>query len=240
MDNTKTDELQLFSKWKSTGDKSHFQDLYRSMKPLLASAATKASAGSNLPRSAHEIWAAQNFYDALKTFNPNKGVTLQTHVYGAVHQKAKRLNYMYQNLGKISEPRAVQVGLFNTVKSNLSQELKREPSAAEIADNMGISIRDVSRLQVEIQKDLSLSNLEEQVIVESPKEEEALAFLYYEIGNEEKVVYDYVFGKHGKIRAIKPNGKIDFAKIARSAGMSESKVRSLFSKIKEKYEKVAR
>lgn len=233
-------ENNLFNQWKKSQDKQAFQQLYTSMKPLLDSAARKASFGSNLPKSAHEIYAAQNFMDSLKTFDPNKGVRLQTHVYGAVHQKAKRLNYKYQNLGHIPEPRAAQIGVFTTVRDNLQQDLGREPSAAEIADTMNTSLKDVQRLQREIQRDLSLSSLEEQAITVSPQEEEVLTYLYYELSNEEKVVYDYIFGKHGKPAMIKPTGKIDFDRIAANMGVSVSKVRSLYTSIRSKFEKASR
>lgn len=234
------DESTLFDKWKETQNPIYFRGLYQSMKPLLDSAATKASFGSNIPKSAHQIWAAQNFHDALKTFKPDKGVTLQTHVYGAVHQKAKRLNYLYQNLGQIPEPRAMQIGLYQNITSALREQLGREPSAAEIADEMSIGLKDVERLQKEVQKDLSLTGLEEQITIESPKEEEILNMLYYELSNEQKLVYDYVWGKHGRQPHIKANGKVDFDGIARQAGFSSSKARSLFAAIKQKFEHAAR
>lgn len=237
---TKEDELYHFNQWQKTGDKQHFQSLYKSMKPLLDNAASKAAMGSNIPKPAHQLFAAQNFYDALRTYNPDKGVALQTHVYGTVHQKAKRLNYLYQNLGQIPEPRTIQIGRFQTEYGNLTDQLGREPSAAEIADRMNIGIKDVERLQVEIRKDFSMSGLEEEIVAETPKEEEILSFLYYDLTNEEKVVYDYIFGKHGKQRLVKRNGKIDFETIAARTGFSTSKVRSLFVNIRTKFEKASR
>lgn len=210
------------------------------MKPLLETAASKASMGSNIPKSAHQLFAAQNFYDSLRTFDPKKGVALQTHVYGTVHQKAKRLNYQYQNLGQIPEPRAIQIGKFQTEYGNLTEELGREPSAAELADRMSVGLKDVERLQIEIRKDFSMSGLEEQIVAETPREEEVLAYIYYELTPEEKVVYDYIFGKHGKQRLVKRNGKIDFDAIALRTKFSTSKVRSLFVNIRNKFEKASR
>lgn len=234
------DEMTLFHRWRETGDKVYFQGLYQSMKPLLDSAAKKASYGSNLPQSAHQIWAAQNFHDALRTYDPTRGVELQTHVYGAVHQKAKRLNYLYQNQGQIPEPRAVQIGSFQLAVSSLKEQLGREPSAAEIADEMSIGIKDVEHLQKEVHKDLSLDGLEGEIAIESPREEETLALLYYELTNEQKLVYDYIFGKHGRQKMVKANGKIDFDQIARVSGFSTSKARTLFGGIKQKFEEASR
>ena len=235
----KLDEVALFNQWKQTGDKVHFQALYESLKPMIDTAATKASYGSNLPQSAHRIYAAQNMYDALKTYDPSKGA-LQTHIYNAVHQKAKRLNYLYQNLGKITEPRAMMIGTYNNELANAKEELGREPSAAEMADRTGKSLKDIELIQKEIQKDLSSAGLEEEIITEDPRELEVLSYLYFELTNDQKVVYDYIFGKHGKPRMVKANNKIDFDGIATRSGFSASKVRMLHSQIKAKFDKAAR
>lgn len=94
----KTDELDLYHDWKKTQSPVMFQKLYTSMKPMLYDAARKASYGSNVPESAHQVWAAQSFLEALKTYKPTAGAALQSHVYTAVQRKANRLNYLYQNL----------------------------------------------------------------------------------------------------------------------------------------------
>lgn len=235
MADKKEKELTIFEQWRKTHDKQHFQDLYKSMKPLLYRAAEKASYGSNIPESAHRIYAAQNFMDALKTYDPSKGAALQTHIYAAVHQKAKRLNYLYQNLGHIPEPRAQAVGLYQTEYANMRDTLGREPSAAEVADRLGWNIKQVSSIQKEIQKDLAMGEgTEEHPFFESSRDEEILDYLYFDLTNEEKVIYDYIFGKHGKPRLRKVNNKVDYDRIAQNMGVSVSKVRSLASSIGKK------
>jgi len=234
----KTDELALYNSWQQTGSVSAFQNLYTSMKPLLYDAARKAAYGSNIPESAHQIWAAQNFYDALRTYKPTAGAALQTHVYNAVHQKAKRLNYTYQNLGKMTEPRAAQVGLYQSEYENMKAELSREPSAAELADRLGWSIQNVTLIQKEIQQDLSLTQgLEDQAFNESSIERGIIDDIYYDLSGEEQAIYDYIFGEHGKPRMIKANGKIDFEGIGRRSGFSASKARAIFVRIRDKTQK---
>jgi len=234
----KTNELDLFNKWNTTQDKRHFQALYTSMKPLLYDAAQKAAYGSNIPESAHRIYAAQNFLDALRTFKPSAGASLQTHVYGAVHQKAKRLNYLYQNLGHMPEPRAMQVGLYQTEHANLRDSLGRDPTHQEIAERLGWAVKDVQHIQNEIHKDLALAEgVEEQVTFESSADEETLEYLYYDLTPEEQQVYDYILGKHGKPKLVKANNRIDFDKISGKTGYSASKIRSIADRIKVKLKK---
>lgn len=234
----RTTEHKLFMEWRSKQSVPAFQELYTSMKPLLYEAAKKASYGSNIPESAHQIWAAQNFHEALRTYKPDVGTTLQTHVYNAVHQKAKRLNYLYQNMGHIPEPRAMQVGLYNNIYENMKSTLGREPSTAELADELKWGISDVTKIQTEIKKDLAIDvGTEEFWVYESSLDEEILDHVYYELALEEQLVYDCVFGKHGKARMIKPNNKIDFDRIAKQAGFSASKARMLWTKVRLKVQK---
>lgn len=241
MDDRKKSELDLFHQWKRTGDKKHFQELYGSMKNLIHDAARKASFGSNIPEAAHKIYAAQNFMDALRTYDPKKGTALQTHVYGAVHQKAKRLNYMYQNLGHIPEPRAQQIGLYQSEFQNLRDHLGREPSTAELADRLNWNMRDVAHIQKELRKDLAMEQgTEEAPFFENAREEELLHNLYYDLSSEEKVVYEYVFGKFGKPKMMKMNNKIDFDGIAQRMGVSPSKTRTLWLSVRKKFEKAVK
>jgi DNA-directed RNA polymerase specialized sigma subunit len=233
-------EMKLFDQWKQSNKPQHFQALYQSMKPLILSAASKASYGSNLPQSAHEIYAAQNFYDALHRFDPSKGVQLQTFVYNAVQQKAKRLDYQYQNVGKIAEPRAIRVGDYNMAKDHLKDTLGRPPSAMELADYLHWSLKDVDLISKEVQKDLSLDGLENQGFLEDSTLSEDLHYLYYELTPQQQLVYELVFGLHGKRKLTKPGGKIDYTAVAKATGFSESKVRTLVKDIAAKYHKVAR
>lgn len=234
----KADEHKLYQEWSANQSPKAFQQLYTSMKPLLYKAAEKASYGSNIPESAHRIWAAQIFFDALRTYKPSAGTALQTHVYNAVHQKAKRLNYLYQNLGHIPEPRLAQVGLYQNIYENMKSSLGREPSQAEVADKLGWGLKDVTKIQKELTKDLAMDlGTEEQGVFESSIDEEILDYVYYELNSEEQLMYDYVFGKHGKPKMIKANNKIDFDKIAQRSGFSSSKARALWTRVRLKVQK---
>ena len=237
-DINKAQELDLYHQWKKKQDKDSFQALYKTMKPLITDASKRAAYGSNIPYSAHHVYAARNFLDALRTYNPTGGASLQTHVFGAVQQKAKRLNYLFQNIGSMPEPRAQIVGEYQNEVGNLRASLGREPSTAEVADRMGIGLKEVANLHKEIRKDLALDEgTEEMPYFESSRDEEILEYLYYELMPEEKIVYEYLFGKHGRIKMTKFNGKVDFDGIASRMGISASKVRSLHDRIRQKLDK---
>lgn len=236
--NRKSNEVELYKNWKQTGSTATFQQLYTSMKPLLMEAAKKASYGSNVPQTAHQIWAANSFYEALRTYRPTAGSALQSHVYNAVHKKANRLNYIYQNLGHIPEPRAMKIGLYQNIYENMKADMGREPSTGEIAERLQWGIKDVSKIQTELKKDYALNvDAEGQKFFETSLDEEILDYVYYELAPEEQLIYDYVFGKNGRPRMVKANKKVDFDGIAMKVGFSSSKVRALWTKVRLKVEK---
>lgn len=234
----KTEEHKLYTQWKTTQSKPAFQKLYTSMKPLLHRAAEKAAMGSHVPESAYQIWAAQSMLDALRTYKPGAGAALQTHIYNSVHQKAKRLNYMFQNIGHMPEPRAMKVGLYQSEYENMRADLGREPSSAELADRLNWSLKDVGTIQKELRKDLALDGgVEEHAIFEGSMDEDILDSLYYELNPEEQLVYDYLYGKHGRPRMVKANKKVDFDGIGARTGFSPSKVRAVIVRLRPKLKK---
>ena len=238
MDKEAADLDSIFEKWRATQNPEHFKALYTAMKPDIEKAGMKASYGSNIPQAAHKIYQAQVFMDALRTFNPERG-KLKTHVYGAVQNKAKRLNYLYQDIGYKPEPRASKVGLYQNEYENLRQYLGREPSTTELADQLGWNQKDVVNIQKEVVKDLAISDgIEEHAVAQGSRDLEVLNFLYYELSGEEKLVYDYVLGAHGKPKLVKPGGKTpDYDKIARQAGFSASKARTVWKRVGAKLKK---
>lgn len=229
-------DLHLFNKWKETKKKEDFQQLYRHFGGLINEASKKASMGSNLPRAAFKLEAAQQFYDALERFNPDKGASLQTHLYGSVENKLKRLNYTYQNLARRPE-RAVggvyHITQFNNERLFLQDKLGREPSAQEIADNLGWSVKQVETMMLEDRRDLSLNaELEEMNVTDTfSADEELIAMHYYDMNPEQQLVFDYATGRHGKQAILRPNGTADFRAIAQKLNMAESKVQKLRNQI---------
>jgi len=222
----------LWSNWKNNPDKTNFQNIYLKMRPEIDKASMKASYGSNIPQSAHKLYAAQAFHDALNTYKPTSGVNLKTHVFGSVQNKAKRLNYMYQDLGYKPEPRAMKVGQYQSEFENMRLSLGREPTVQELADRLSWNVKDVILTQKEVYKDLSLTDgMDEHAVIEGSKSEEVLNYIYYELSSEEQLVYDYAFGKHGKPRMTKADKRLDYTRIAKAVGFSESKVRTIWIRI---------
>ena len=234
--NKELEELDLyhFNKWKDTGRKEYFQRLYRGFGGLINEASRKAAMGSNVPQSAFKLQAAQQFYDSLRTFDPSRGASLKTHIFNGVENKLKRINAQYGNIARIPERSGAALGVFAINKMQnteelLRQKLNREPTVVEIADEMGVTPRDVEGLKKEVKRDLSLNaQLEDMVMYdEFASADDLLDMAYYDMNPKQQLLYDYVSGKHGKEAILKPSGQPDFKAIARKMNLPDSQIQKL-------------
>jgi len=239
----KQKDMELFEKWRDTGDKKYFQKLYRGMRGYLNDAINRSAYGSNIPKAVFEIEAAQQMHDALKRYDPKKGAALQSHVYGAVNNKLKRVNYENQNIARRTERAKAgitQITLFQNEKAFLKEKLGREPSSQELADVMGWSVKQVETMLQEDRRDLSLNaDLEDLNIFDDfAAEKDELAMHYYDMDPEEQNVFDHVWGAHGKEAILKKNGvDADWTNIARTTGIPEPQVQKIRKRLIRKADK---
>ena len=86
-----------------------------------------------------------------------------------------------------------------------------------------------------MRKDLSLNAELEDLVAfdENASDKDVLQMLYYDMNPEQKLLYDYMNGEHGKQAILKPSGKPDFNAIARRMGITESKLQKLRKQIKK-------
>ncbi len=233
-------DLTLFNTFKQNPTKHNFNELYNHMKPVINSAIHKYKAGSGLPSSAFDIEAAQQFFSTIHSFDPTKNVQLKTKVFADM-QKVSRLNMKYQNLGRIPEARATKIGDVQNAIEHLKLSLGREPNAYEIAKETGINANEVGTLLTELRKDL-IDDGNDLVARNKFKnnndfiEADIAENLYFNLSQEEKNVFDYITGSHGK-PCLQRNGKIDYSAISKNTGLSETRVTSIRNKIYSNFKK---
>lgn len=230
-------EMQLYAAFKKAPSKDTFTPLYQSYKPLILKAASKNMFGSPIPQAAHVAFAAQSFLDAVRTFNPSKG-SLSTHVHNTVFHKGKWLNLHYQNIGYIPEARATKYQAFQNAVYLLKEELGREPSAIEIADEMALPLKEVERLRKEIRQDLVLNEALPNVgpaFAQSDKAMQVARDIQYSLIPRHRTVLEHAVGLNGVTPLLKKSGGPDVQAIARQAKITVPEVRSALKTISRKF-----
>lgn len=225
---TKDEELELWKKWKYNGDQQALDNLMASLRPLVKKISSPWIR-SGIPQSALEGEVKRIVLESLQSYDPSYGVQLNTFIISR-SKKINRFVYKHQNIGRISEQRITQIGTFNNVKQFMTDRFGREPSAVQLADELGWSIPEVERMEQESRRDIIGSmQVVDPGIVMTDRDQEVLDFLYYELTPEEQNIYDYLLGKHGK-PMLKAN------EIADKLGTNPAKISRVRSKMAEKYQ----
>jgi hypothetical protein len=232
-------ELQLLNAFKKSPSKETFSPLYQSMKPLIMRANHGNAFGSILPPAAHTAFAAQNFLDAIRTYNPSKG-SFQNHVYSTVMQKGKRLNLHYQNIGYIPEARGTKYQEYNNTVNLLKEHLGREPSTLEIADDMGIPPKEVERLRKEVKPNYILNEAMSTMGPASAQSDKAMQVardIQYNLIPKHRLVLEHTLGLNGVTPIVDKHGKPDIKRQAKVLGLTVADIRSARKTITREFEK---
>lgn len=223
-------DLELWQQWDQNGRQAEdLEPLYKQIKPVIRKAANVYAGKVNIPRPAVEAEFELHALNALSTYNPKKA-SLHTYVTSQM-RRGKRFITTHQNAARIPEHRITRKGDFDRAKSELEDELGREPSAQEIADRMKWPKRQVERLIMEDRKEVPTSLLQTDLVGNRVSEEtELLNLLPAELSREENLVFEYLTGSGGK-------QQLRAAEIARKTGMSAAKVSRIRSRIAKKVKK---
>jgi DNA-directed RNA polymerase sigma subunit (sigma70/sigma32) len=108
----------------------------------------------------------------------------------------------YQNVGKIPENRGIAISRFQNIKSNLTEDLGREPTVLELADNLMWSPAEVERMQTELRSDILIQQGKDEAFFDTTfnptdRTKDIVQFIYYQSDPEEKKVLEYSFGLGG-------------------------------------------
>jgi hypothetical protein len=231
----KEQDIQLLNAFKKSPSKETFTPLYQAFKPWIMKASRPNTFGSPLPASAHWALATQSFLDSIRTFKPELG-NFHSHAFTTINNKGKRLNLKYQNIGYIPEARATKYQIFKNSTNLLREQLGREPSTHEIADDMGWSPKMVETMRKEIRDDLVLDEgySDLQSVIKSDKAMQAFRDMQYSLIPAHQLVMEHALGI-GRPALTKPSGGPDLQAISKATKLSVPKIRSALKTISRKY-----
>tara|TARA_Y100000310_G_scaffold218787_1_gene220117 strand:- start:159 stop:965 length:807 start_codon:yes stop_codon:yes gene_type:complete len=233
-------EMQMWQDWKASGeDPDKLRPLMSSFQPLIQGRVNKYARQVPIPPAAIEAEVNTRFLEALRTYDPartgyqGKTAKLSTHVYRNL-KKSGRWIKKYQNVGTIPEKRIDQITNYKTAMTNLTDQLGREPSEHELAQNLQWAPAEVSRMQTEMRKDYlgSQWDMPEAVdpVFQMPSaEREMVHLIKYELTPRENLVLEHSMGLNGK-------RKLGTNQIAKKLGVSAPTVSRTKGKIASLFE----
>lgn len=219
MSETRWVDQELFEKYQQTKSPQDLHKLLTQLSPLMHTEVKRAS--GTLPTPALMAEAKKWTIHAINTYDPAKGTQLSTHVTNYL-QKVRRLNYRLQNAARLSENNQLIFHKYNNALQGLNERLNREPTEAELAEELGWSKKAVVKFKSGIFQD----------IVESSKEK-ASEFTRFDTG---KVVFEHMMDQlTPEERIILENtGKMSSPELAQKLGVNVNRLNYLKGKMVKK------
>jgi DNA-directed RNA polymerase specialized sigma subunit len=201
----KQNEIELWKTWKqSNHDPKHLDPLLKSLQPFINSYSNKYKGRVEIPPAAIDAEHKALAYQALKTFDPKKGVNLTTWV-GTNLQKAWRFVNKTQNFARIAEPVSRHIGTYKAVKADLTNRLGHEPDDITLHEELQkidprIHMGVIKRLNKEIRKGLIATDALETTsdVTKDDRHKEVVHLIYHQLSPQERLVHEYTFGLNGK------------------------------------------
>jgi DNA-directed RNA polymerase specialized sigma subunit len=228
-------EFEMWQQWQQNGQKKKdLRPLLNSLKGFINNRANVyAGKLRDIPPAAIKAEFTNQAVNALQTYDPNRGAKLTTYIDYHL-KKAKRFATTYQNPGRIPENRIYKIRELQNAEQQLDERLGRAPTQLEVADKLKWSPKQVDVLQRELRSTFVTGKYEtDPSSYVPPRHKEVLRLLPYELNNEERQVFEYIYGIGGKPQ-LGPGA------IAQKLGLSAPKVSRLKKSIAEKYEKYSK
>lgn len=224
-------ELEVWEQWKKSPGVETNKKLFEVVKPRIDFTLHKFQR-SGLPQAVLETEAKKLILYQAKSYDPKKGVAFSTHVSQGLRKMADYVEDS-RNVVRIPTYLRQQVPNYIATRDYMWEQLGRPPSAKEVADKLKIGYNLSTKLEGLINmKEIGETNsmLTGFSSVTNTKEEDAIRSHYFDLKNdEERVIYEYTFGLHGKPKK-KPK------EIATLVSKTEQQIRAFQRKVGKKLE----
>jgi DNA-directed RNA polymerase specialized sigma subunit len=198
---------RLLTEWKRATGFSKDQKLSELLKNLSGAIGTAVNSyrGAPVPQVTLELEAKRQALLAIQDWDRSKGMSLASYVTTMVKQRLYRYIGTHANVARLPEGQIRQIGPIREAVSDLTSKFGREPTTDELADHLGMPVKQITRLRRNLRSDLleeggGLDNIEHYNT--DPGFERAM-MAYYQLTDMEKLVFDFSLGAHGQPR-LKP------------------------------------
>lgn len=214
------------------GDQVALNQLIQNHKDLL-SVKSSVYRKAPIPMAAIEGEAMNLLVIAVQKYDPASGANFRTYLEHMLRGLNRYVN-SNKNIARIPENKFLRMGHYMNVKSLLMAQYNRPPTIEELSDELGWSKPDVVAMEQALkQRDLSTMDYEEQghSELQAARMKETSEFVYAALSPDERKVYDYTLGAHGKPQVI------SVVEVSKKTGLTPDQVykirRSVTQKITE-------
>jgi DNA-directed RNA polymerase specialized sigma subunit len=212
-------------------DLAALNELRRRLRPLTQSQVNKYRSNS-VSTALIESEADKILVTSADGFKSTAGASFRTYVFTNL-RRLNRFSIARSNIATIPEARAQSIGVFTRVSGDLSSAKGRPATTSELADALSWNPKAVLTMQRSLRMDVMGSGFvdpQDKDMV-GGRQQAVLDDIWYELTPEEKIVYEFTTGTHGRKKVS--SGK----DMARLTGFSQSKISQLRSAVASKMER---
>ena len=188
-------DLELWNAWNKTKNSIDLQNLINQLDPLIQAEVNRRA--GTLARPLLVTQARVLAAKAVENFDPKKGVKLSTHVTNQL-QKLSRVNYAHQNAARIPEHTMLQFHSFNLAKEDLKEDLGRDPTIHEMADQLKWSPKKVEQFQTQFDRAELLESIDTPAgMFVAATHDPRIDYAYHSMSPRQQKIFEYSTGYLG-------------------------------------------
>ena len=217
---------RLHAEWVKSGkDPDKLSPLIDHFRPKIKQEAMRIAGGAKMVnQTAVEGQLMAHAVKAFETWDPNKGAALTTHVINNF-KPARRFVIKAQNVARIPEADALQIGSIQRATAQLSDQHGRAPTLGELAAETGLTERQVKRIQRRQVADVPTGAFEVDAVGNmTARDLEIQPLLRDQLPPRDQKVFDLIYPSDGA--SLQHTGQI-----AKKLGMKDYQVSESKSRI---------
>ena len=191
----------IWEQWKRAPTDSNLQSVLRQLNPLIQREVNKWT--GTLARPLLELEAKRLATEAVRSFDPNRGAALGTHVANRL-KKISRISYTYQNVARMPEYQTLKFHTYNLAESSLKDKLGRDPTSSEMSDALGWSSNYLQNFQRGLRREFVESGDLPPFFGTATGEMATIDFLYNDFSPMQKKIFEHTTGYRGARRLDNP------------------------------------
>ena len=227
----------LFEVWKSDPSNENLSKVITALNPTIQySLASNGVSGDPLLETKAKVLTAR----AVKKYDPSYGTTLPTYITSQL-RKMIRVVRDLRNPVKLPERKLYEAAELSKAEEDFKDKYNKAPTVEELADFSGLSeskIKDIRKYFIKqisennfYNKNLSYednpSSVDENPAVSSDFSDEALEYVYRDLGERDKKILEYMSGYKGS-DILPPK------EISRKLNISQSQISRIMLKLANK------
>ena len=188
-------DIELWNAWNKTKSPADLQNLINQLDPLIQAEVNRRA--GTLARPVLVTQAQVLTAKAIQNFDPKKNVKLSTHVTNQL-QKLSRVNYAHQNAARIPEHTMLQFHSFNLAKEDLKEDLGRDPTIHEMADQLKWSPKKIEQFQTQFGRSELLESIDSPSgMFVAATHDPRIDYAYHSMSPRQQKIFEYSTGYLG-------------------------------------------